>query len=132
MKQQKLKAGPSKSGSVSHKQNTGTKRGLIIGALAIVVAVLAHNIMSNSSSESMSHPIPSKRAVDYVPIINIDNPNDVTFVDRWINKQLTINGEQIHTQVSDWPWPAIFRGTAVTRWPALRTWRPEHLRTVLG
>lgn len=68
-----------------------------------------------------------------MPVITLHDAHDTTFVQRYINKQLhTAETRELYEHVTDWPWPAVFRGTAVTRWPALRTWSAARLGSVLG
>lgn len=70
--------------------------------------------------------------VPHVPVITLSDAADTHFVQRYVERQLrTAETTQLYAQATDWPWPAVFRGTAVTRWTALRTWSAARLSSVL-
>ncbi len=142
------KHGPSK-GAVKQQTASDTKnnqRALIVGAVVLLVALA---VTYTVNVEQYTHDIPSPNPTAQkitgnqaasrpsvgarVPVITINDTQDITFVQRYIAKQLhTPETQELYEHVTDWPWPAVFRGTAVTRWTALRTWSASRLASVLG
>lgn len=118
-------------------QSTGTSsanntRTIIVGAIILVAALFIAYTLHTEQDPAASPPR-SNTPHPRVPVITIHDAHDTTFVQRYINKQLhTAETRELYEHVTDWPWPAVFRGTAVTRWTALRTWSAARLGSVLG
>jgi len=130
-------------GSVTKNNHRAVIVGAVVLFIALCVTITANldQYTSNIASPTpVAHKIadragpstPSMRST-HVPVIAIDDDQDITFVQRYIAKQLiTSETKELYEHVTDWPWPAVFRGTAVTRWTALRTWSASQLASVLG
>lgn len=101
--------------------------------MLVTAVFIAYTLRTEQDTADIAPPTRSLTAHPTVPVITVHDAHDTTFVQRYINKQLrTPETRELYRNATDWPWPAVFRGTAVTRWTALRTWSATRLGSVLG
>jgi hypothetical protein len=115
-------------------RSSSNTRTVIVGTVVLLTALfVAYTWKTEQDTVDRVTPSRAARSPPRVPVITIHDVADTSFVQRYIDKQLRIaETKQLYEQVPDWPWPAVFRGTAVTRWTALRTWSASRLGNVLG